>query len=234
MGLRRGLFVAWMYATLAVLALAATPTLLMPPSATLAFVRAWMKLVLWGLRRIMGVRVEIRGLEHLPRRPVLVAGKHQSMLDTIAPFVALGTPVYVLKQELIRLPVYGALAAHSGMIAVDRDAHARALKQMVADGRRALDAGRHIVIFPEGTRRRPGAAADYKPGVAALYRDLVVPCVPLATNSGEHWPAHGHAYTPGVVVFEFLEPIPAGLKRGEFMRELETRLEAATNRLSAQ
>ena len=121
MGLRRGLFVAWMYATLAVLALAATPTLLMPPSATLAFVRAWMKLVLWGLRRIMGVRVEIRGLEHLPRRPVLVAGKHQSMLDTIAPFVALGTPVYVLKQELIRLPVYGALAAHSGMIAVDRD-----------------------------------------------------------------------------------------------------------------
>jgi 1-acyl-sn-glycerol-3-phosphate acyltransferase len=99
---------------------------------------------------------------------------------------------------------------------------------MLAAAKARAAEGRRIVIFPEGTRTAPGAAGDYKPGVAALYRSLGVACVPLATNSGVHWPAHGFVRRPGLVVYEFLEPLPAGLARTEFMALLEARLEAAS------
>ena len=233
-GVRRFLFAAWFYGTLIIMALMAVFSLLGPRDWTMAWVRSWFRVVMWGLRRIMGTTVEFRGLQHLPKGPALVAGKHQSTLDTIAPFLLMGYPGYVLKKELLSIPVYGQLLARSDMIAVDREAHARALKQMVADSRRLLGQGRAIVIFPEGTRQLPGAPPDYKPGVAALYRELGLPCIPMATNSGQHWPAHGLKFNPGTVVFEFLEPIPAGLKRGEFMRELEEKIEGATARLVAE
>ena len=232
--LRRILFAIWFYGTLTVMALLALFTLLGPREWTLAWVRTWMRAVQWGARVIMGVRVEFRGLENLPDGPALVAGKHQSTLDTISPFLLLGYPAYVLKKELLKIPVYGQLARRSDMIAVDREAHSRALKQLVSDSRRILGQGRSIVIFPEGTRQEPGATPDYKPGVAALYRELCLPCVPMATNSGQHWPANGHAYRPGVVVFEFLEPIPAGLKRGDFMRQLQEKIETASASLAAE
>jgi 1-acyl-sn-glycerol-3-phosphate acyltransferase len=90
---------------------------------------------------------------------------------------------------------------------------------------------RQLLIFPEGTRGDPGKAGDYKPGIAALYRDLDLPVHPVATNSGVHWPAHGFLRRPGTIVFEYLEPIPPGLKRGEFMRILEERIETASNQL---
>ena len=117
------------------------------------------------------------------------------------------------------------------MIAVDRSAHAKALKDMVKLARLRFAEGRQILIFPEGTRGLPGAAPDYKPGIAALYRDLGCPCVPMATNSGQHWHAKGFRRTPGTVVFEFLPPIPPGLKRAEFMAELEARIEAKSTEL---
>jgi 1-acyl-sn-glycerol-3-phosphate acyltransferase len=156
------------------------------------------------------------------------------MLDTVAPFDFLPEPAYVLKQELMRLPFYGWFAARAGMIPVDREAHSKALKQLVADSIRRLAEGRQIIIFPEGTRKLPGETGDYKPGVAALYRELAIPCIPMATNSGLFWPAHGLDWKPGAAVFELLEPIPPGLKRAEFMRQLEERIEVATARLVAE
>jgi 1-acyl-sn-glycerol-3-phosphate acyltransferase len=140
----------------------------------------------------------------------------------------------VLKKELMILPFFGWHAWKTGMIPVDRSAGAAALKKMVADVHDRLKTARQIIIFPEGTRIAPGETGDYKPGVAALYRDLGVPCYPVATNSGTSWPAHGFMRRPGKVVFEFLEPIPAGLKRGQFMSELETRIETASKALLAE
>ena len=105
---------------------------------------------------------------------------------------------------------------------------------MTADAQDRLKRARQVVIFPEGTRGEPGVASEYKPGVAALYRELGMPCTPLALNAGVHWPAHGFLRTPGTIVFEFLEPIPAGLKRAEFMRTLEDRIETASNALIAE
>jgi 1-acyl-sn-glycerol-3-phosphate acyltransferase len=194
--------------------------------------QAWARVVLVSLRLIAGIRVEVRGREHLPRGTALVASKHQGWLDFVVMLARLPDVCFVMKRELLMIPFFGWHAWRSGMIPVDREAHAKALKAMLRAARARLkQAPRQILIFPEGTRTDPGAAPDYKPGVAALYRDLDLPCTPAATNSGRHWPAHGYRLTPGVAVFEFLPPIPAGLKRDAFMSELEARIETASNAL---
>ena len=127
--------------------------------------------------------------------------------------------------------VYGWYAQAMRMIVLDRDANAKALRQLLAEARQCIADERQVVIFPEGHRMAPGAKGDYKPGVAAIYRDLGLPCTPMATNSGEHWPAHGFLRRPGLIVYEFLPPVPAGLPRAEFMRILEERLEAGSTAL---
>ena len=229
--LRSVAFLLWMYGLLVVMGLLWLPGLLLPRQVVHFGARLWNRLVLAGLRGLCGVRVEFRGLEHRPTGPALIAAKHQSQLDTLAPFVLLDDPAYVLKQELFGLPIFGWYAKKAGMIGIDRSGQARALKQMLEDARAALAEGRQILIFPEGTRQHPSAPPDYKPGVAGLYRDLGLPCVLLATNSGLTWPAHGLLRKPGTAVFEFLEPIPPGLKRAQFMQQLQERLECASNAL---
>ena len=221
----------WVYFAMVLCSVGMSPALLMPHPYAMFVIRSWARMVLWGLRWIAGIRVEFRGLEHRPDGPALIAGKHQSMLDIVVPFALMSDPCIIMKKELRPLPFLGWFAWKAKMIAVDRSAHAKALKDMVKQARARHGEGRQIVIFPEGTRKEPGDAPDYKPGIAALYRDLDCPCWPLATNSGQHWPAHGFMRYPGVVVFEFLPPIPAGLKRAEFMAELETRLETASTAL---
>jgi 1-acyl-sn-glycerol-3-phosphate acyltransferase len=130
------------------------------------------------------------------------------------------------------IPGFSWHAWKAGMIFVDRQGHSAALKKLVRDARDRLAYGRQLVIFPEGTRSEPGAPGDYKPGIAALYRELGLPVHPVATNSGVHWPRKGFLRYPGTIVFEYLEPIPSGLKRGEFMRLLEERIETASARLN--
>jgi 1-acyl-sn-glycerol-3-phosphate acyltransferase len=102
---------------------------------------------------------------------------------------------------------------------------------MVADAKDRFADERQLVIFPEGHRGEPGQPGDYKPGIAALYRELEVPVHPMATNAGVHWPAHGLLRRPGTIVYEYLEPIPPGLKRAEFMRILQDRIETASTAL---
>jgi len=232
--IRSLLFILWLYGSMAFFGILCSPLLLFPVPAAMAVIRWWAKAVLWGARWIVGIRVEFRGLAHRPEGPALIAGKHLSMLDTIAPFVVLKQPAYVLKQSLIYLPFLGWYALKTKMVAIRREEAARALKAMVTACRTRLNESRQILIFPEGTRSDVGDDPDYKPGVAALYRDLEVPCHLLATNSGQFWPGHGIDRKPGTVVFEFLPPLPAGMKRGELMTQMKDRLEAASNRLIAE
>jgi 1-acyl-sn-glycerol-3-phosphate acyltransferase len=229
--LRSLLFVAWLYLSMALFAVGLSPALLLPHRYAMGVIRGWARFCLFGLRWIAGVKVEFRGLEHRPTGAALIAGKHQSMLDVIAPFAILPDNCFIMKKELRPLPFFGWFAWKTGMIAVDRSAHSKALKEMVRQARTRFAEGRQILIFPEGTRTPLGAAPDYKPGIAALYRDLECPCTPMATNSGVHWPAHGFRRYPGTVVYEFLPAIPAGLKRAEFMSLLEERIEGASNGL---
>lgn len=229
--IRAAAFTVWLYAGTVLMILAAAPLFLLPRGGFRWAMRRHARFVAAGLRWIVGARLEFRGLEHAPRGAALIAGKHQSMLDTIAPFLAAPDPCFAMKSELARLPLYGWVAAKTRMIVIDREAGAAAVRRLTADARDRLADGRQIVIFPEGARTAPGAPPDYKPGVAALYRELGGPCHLLATNSGSCWPAKGTAFRPGLIVYAFLPPIPAGLKRAEFMRELEARLEVASDQL---
>lgn len=229
--LRSLLFSAWLYLSMPVYAVGLSPALLMSYRPAMGVVRLWAQGVLFGLRWIAGVKVEARGLENRPSGAALVASKHQGMLDVVAMIAFLPDACFVLKKELMPLPFFGWFAWKTKMIAVDRQGHAKALKDMARQARDRLAEGRQIIIFPEGTRTAPGAPGEYKPGVAAIYRDLEGPCWPVATNSGVCWPAHGFMKYPGVVTFEFLEPIPAGMKRGPFMALLESRIETASSSL---
>lgn len=224
--LRSAIYTIYMFGGSTIIAIAYLPLLLLPRAAIAAGIRFWGRYVCFGLRWICGIRIEVRG--NPPAGPALIAAKHQSMLDICGPFTFLPDSCYVMKKELLIIPLFGWYCQKVGMIVVDREGGANALKKLVADTQDRMRDDRQVVIFPEGTRTKPGAKGDYKPGIAALYRDLALPCIPCATNSGAHWPAKGLMRYPGTVVFEYLEPIPAGLKRGQFMTELETRIETAS------
>lgn len=225
------LFAALFYGFSAVLAIGLSPLLLGPRSWVMAVMTTWGKGVTWLLRVICGVKVEVRGREHLPAGAALIAAKHQCMFDIFGSLAFLPDGCYVLKKELVNIPFFGWWALRSRMIVVDREGHSAALRKLVADSRDRMTEARQLVIFPEGTRRHPGEATDYKPGIAALYRELEMPVVPLALNTGVHWAPRGILMQPGTIVFEFLPPIAAGLKRAEFMRELEGAIEPACQRL---
>ena len=228
------LYAVWYYGLTVVLAILYIPLLALPRGALRDGIRLWATLLIWGMRVFGGVRLEVRGLEHLPKDvPVLLAAKHQSMFDIVPAFAYMPDAVFVMKRELMRIPVFGWLNLKHGTIVVDRQGHVQAMRKMISEARDRFREPRQLLIFPEGTRRPPGSEPDYKPGVAGLYRDLDVPCVPVATNTGAHISSSGVARSPGTVVYEVLEPIPAGLKRADFMRILQERIETASNALSA-
>ena len=223
-------YVALFYLWTVLVSLVCTPILFGPSRWSLAMFHFWGRGVV-AMLAICGIRVEVRGREHIPTGPALVAPKHLCMLDVFAQFTWLPASAFVMKKSLSYIPWFGWYAAKVGTIDIDRGKGATALKQMVREAKALFAKNRQVVIFPEGTRGTPGVASEYKPGVAALYRELDVPVIPVATNSGVHWPAHGFIRRPGLIVFEYLEPIPPGLKRAEFMRLLEERIETASNRL---
>jgi 1-acyl-sn-glycerol-3-phosphate acyltransferase len=224
---RSALFLAWFLAVTTLLSLLFLPVLILPRGATVWLARAWSRATFFGLKLFAGLDWEIHGV--VPTGPVLVAAKHMSMWDTLALYLALDQPAIVLKRELLYIPFYGWFLWKAAAVPIDRGAGAKALRKMSAAAKQVLGDNRPVLIFPEGTRKQPGAAPDYKPGVAGLYSMLDVPCTPVALNSGVYWT--GFIKKPGTIVLEFLEPIPPGLKRQAFMAMLENRIETATNRL---
>jgi 1-acyl-sn-glycerol-3-phosphate acyltransferase len=231
MVLRSLIFVAlfYLWSTAAVIVL--FPVLLGPRAWTMRIMSLWSAGFTVMLRVICNVRVEVRGRQYMPKGAALVAAKHQCMLDALGALSIYPDACFVTKKELFAIPFFGWYCARAGMIAVDRDGQSKALRKLVADARRRMADARQLVIFPEGHRMAPGERGKYQPGVAALYRELGLPCALVATNSGVHWPAHGFIRRPGVIVFEFLEPLPAGLTRAAFMRQMEDRIEAASEKL---
>lgn len=216
-----------------VMHLVCLPLLLGPRPWVLAAGRLWIRGNFWLLRVLVGLRYRVLGAEHYPTGPAIVAVKHQSAWETLYLSLALHHPAFILKRELIWIPVFGWYLRKVGMIAVDRSGKAAALKQMVRQAQEAFAAGRSLVIFPEGTRVAPGQRKPYQPGIAALYTQLKVPVVPVALNSGLFWGRKAFLKRAGTITVEYLPAIPPGLDRKTFMRELESRIEDATNRLVA-
>jgi 1-acyl-sn-glycerol-3-phosphate acyltransferase len=192
----------------------------------------WIDGTLWLLKHVVSIDHRIVGAENLPNTPAIYAAKHQSAWETLFLSRYLDFPAFVLKKELLSIPLFGWFLKKSGMIAVDRKGGASALRAMARQATETLDSGRSILIFPEGTRVAPGQSRPYQPGVAALYTQQKVPLVPVALNSGLFWGRRAFIKKPGTIVVEILPPIPPGLDRKAVMKELENRIETAARALA--
>lgn len=209
----------------------ALPTFVLPRGVFMALARSWSRTSNLLLRVIAGVSVEYRGLEKIPSGALLVASKHQSVWETFGLIILFADPAYVVKRELMWIPVFGWYLWKSDMIWVDRAARGGAMDGMVERARAELGRGRQIVIFPEGTRTAPGAPPAYRHGIANLYAAASVPCLPIALNSGLFWPRRRFLRYPGRIVLEVLDPIPPGLDKEVFAARLQNDIEAATAKL---
>jgi len=234
LALRSALFNLVFYLNLGLWLVLGFAFLLTPRKWSIRALQAWARSTNGLMAGLCGIDVEVRGLERIPDGHVLVAAKHQSAWDTFGLLPIFDDPAMVMKRELFWIPVHGWFSRKFGMIGVDRDAGPKALRRLIADARKAVDDGRQVIIFPEGTRSAPGAAPDYKPGAAALYAGLDVPCLPVALNSGLFWPRRQFLRHPGTIVVEILEPIAPGMPRKPFAAMLEERIEAATAELVAE
>ena len=231
--LRSLVFDAFFYVSMAVMGVICLP-LLVTRRSTIWAIKVFCHLSFWALRRICGLKVEIRGEK--PSGPAIIACQHQSFLDVIMVMAVAPAPVFVMKRSLIFAPFLGFYALRIGARPINRAGGQSALKAMVRGmlRMRKVDPKAQLVIFPQGTRVRPGGYARYQRGVGVLYVTAAdLQCNPVATNAGDFWPKGGFWRKSGVAVLEFLPPIPPGLSRDEFMARVEHEIESASARLAA-
>lgn len=234
--LRSLLFNVLFYANLSIwLVFIALPSLLLPKRALLAIAVAWAHSSLWLMKVVAGTDYEVTGRENIPATGgMIVAAKHQSFWETFVLVTIFRDPVFILKRELTWIPLFGWCLMKLRMIPVDRGGKARALAQVTRRAKTELrDKGRQLLIFPEGTRRPPGAPPAYKFGVAHIYGELGLPCVPVGLNSGLYWPRRKFLRRPGTIRLEILPPIAPGLDKAAFHAELQERIETSSDRLLA-
>ncbi|MCC7282364.1 MAG: 1-acyl-sn-glycerol-3-phosphate acyltransferase [Acetobacteraceae bacterium] len=230
--LRAATFNLLFLALTSLLGVLALPLLLVERRHAVRVGRIWARGVMALLRGIVGLRFVVTGQEHLPRQgPALIAAKHQSAFDTVVWLLLVPDAAYVLKRELLRVPVYGWFARHAGMIAVDRAAGAGAMRGLIRDGEAALAAGRQVVIFPEGTRTAPGSERPYQPGIAALYARAGLAVIPVATDSGRFWGRRAFLKHPGTITVAIQPPIAPGLGKQAFLSALRQRIEEPSQAL---
>jgi len=192
--------------------------------AMLGVVQRWARLHHWLAEHLLGIRTEVEGA--VPPGQYLIAAKHQSMFETIEMLLIARIPIIVLKRELADLPVFGRITRRYGVIPVDREAGAKALREMLAEAKAAAATGRPVIIYPEGTRVAPGETPPLRAGFAGLYRALGLPVVPVALDSGR-LVGRGLDKRRGTIRFRIGDVIPAGLKRDE----IEARVHTAINAL---
>lgn len=204
---------------------------LLPRKKAWAIPKGWVRSNHWLLAKIAGATFEIEGLENIPDGSYIIAPKHQSFWDAYALLPWLDDPVYILKRELTWIPLFGWYIRKMRMIPVDRGARGRVMMAVLERARTEMRNGRQLIIYPEGTRRPPGAAPDYKSGVARIYAGLDVPVVPVAMHPGLFWPRRKFLRHPGHFKVRILPPIPPGLSRDAFYDRLISETEAASDAL---
>lgn len=232
--LRSAIFNVLFFVNLFGLMVVGLPALAMNRHAVFAIARAWARSSLWLLRVICNIRVEFRGSENIPTGGFLIAPKHQSVWETFALCLFFPDFSFILKRELTWIPFFGWYLWRAEQVAINRASGSAALNEAAQRSREILQQGRQVFIFPEGTRRPAGAPPAYKFGVAHIYSQTGVPCLPVALNSGLFWPRRSFLKRPGTVLVEFLPPISAGLDRSEFFKLLQEKMEASTNKLIAE
>lgn len=222
--LRSLLYAAIFYPATVLWVIVGVPVSLFGRRPTLAVVLNWVEMHHWVARHVLGIRIRVEG--EIPRGPVLIAVKHQSMFETLEMLRITNLPIIVMKKELRDIPLFGFLTWRYGVIAIERSAGAKALRSLVEGGREAVAKGRPVLIYPEGTRVEVGETPELKSGFAALYRALGLPVVPVALDSGRLW-GRGFVHRSGTVTIKVGDTIPPALPR----KEIEARVHAAINAL---
>lgn len=228
---RSTIFNVLFYVNLIVLMVIGLPSVLMGRGPATFMARTWARTSLWLLRSICGTRLEFRGLERIPPGGLVVAPKHQSILETFALVLAVDNFSYVHKRELTWIPLFGWYLGAVEQISINRTSGSTALTQVTNGVAKFLNLGRRILIFPEGTRRPVGAPPAYKYGVVHLYTTLNARVMPVALNTGLFWPRRSFLRNPGTATIEFLPVIEPGLSKEDFAMHLEAAVEDGTRAL---
>ena len=209
-----------------------TPAYFLAPRKTAWFVpKNWARSNHWLFRTIVGTTFEIEGLENIPEGAYIFAPKHQSFWDVYALLPWLSDPFFILKRELVWIPLFGWYVKKQRMVPVDRGARGRVMAAVMQRTKDEMATGRQLIIYPEGTRRAPGAPPHYKYGIARLYRDLAVPVVPVVMHPGLFWPRRKFLRFPGHFKVRILPPIEAGLDPDVFLQKLVDVMEKASDAL---
>ena len=223
---RSALFNLFFFAITFVMTLLASLVRLASPDQVLSVAVWWARILVAAARVICGIRLEVSGLERIQPGAALIASRHQSAFDTFVWLTLLPRCCYVVKEELLRIPLFGGLIKASGMVVVDRFAGAASIRRLLRAADRVVREQGQIVIFPEGTRGEPNRTGALQPGVAALAARTGLPVIPVATNSGSCWGRKAFLKRPGTIRIAIGAPIPAGTARPELMRALQTEVSA--------
>ena len=199
--------------------------------ATVFAIRSWVRGIKTMARVICGITFRTEGRENIPSGPCIVAAQHQASFETYLMFLEFQSPVFVLKRELIFIPVIGWYMQRAGLVHVNRGAGASAMRKMLREAQAAVDTGHQVIIFPEGTRAKPGASVPFKPGIVSLYTHCDAPLIPMALNTGHFWGKTRILKRPGEIVFRYLPAMPRDLPREEMLAELRRRIDAASAEL---
>ncbi len=224
--LRSLLFNLFLYAGIVTVFLIALPTLFLPPKITLLFGKFLGYYVIFIVRIFLNTRVEFKGTENIPKNEkYFVASAHQSMFETFALQSVLNYPVFILKKELLKIPLFGLYLKKIKSIEIIRDTTTKDnLNFFDRVANIIKNENRPLLIFPQGTRVMVDDRVPFKKGVGRIYETLNISCVPVALNSGKVWPKNGIIKYPGKITVSFLEPIKPGLNRNDFIKNLEMKI----------
>ena len=207
------------------------PFLFLPSKSISLPAKIWIRGIFICLKYICGVTHEMRGLAHLSDEPVIIVSKHQSAFETFALYYYLKKSFFIHKKQLFYIPIFGQYLMKHNMVSIDRAGHASTMRKMITDVKKKLDSGSTIIIFPEGTRTKPGAKADYKTGFIGIYNTSKRKLQPVALNSGLFWQKGLKVIKRGHIIIEFLPQIDIGLDKKEVLNKVENTIESATNKL---
>ena len=207
------------------------PFLFLPSAYIRLPAKIWITFIFFLLKTICKITYQIKGLEKVPKEPLIIVSKHQSAFETFALYYHLKNSFFIHKKQLYYIPVFGQYLLKANMVAINRKGKSSAMIKMIHEVKNKIDKGSSVIIFPEGTRKKPGEKTNYKTGFIGIYKEVKRKILPVALNSGLFWPKRPWIMREGNIIIQFLDCLPANLKREEILNIVENNIEDASNKL---